>query len=200
MSNLDIKKLKKLFYFCLILVIILIVIANKNSKEVEIVSDEETGRTNINATTTDLEISDYNNLSNEEKDYLREIYSGNVVFTEYGVEVYNDSVVYGTLRKIITSTWPNSDMGNFIPKTEYGEINMIEYTDNKIDIYINDAKKGDAKDYLKLLKKYGFTEDEEKREGDRMLQYNIYNKDGDSVNIKYIKESNELQIKAKKNK
>lgn len=198
MNNIDIKKLKKIFYLCLALVIILIVVANIDSKEVEIVSNEETGRTNINTTIESLEISNYNNLSNEEKEYLRELYSGNVKFTENGVEVYNDSVVYGTLRKIITSTWPNSDMGDFIPKAEYGEINMIEYTGNKIDIYINDAKKGDAKDYLKLLKKYGFTEDEEKMDGDTMIQYKIYNEKGDSVTIKYKKESKTLEIKAKK--
>lgn len=193
------KKLKKIFWLCLIGLLILILVTSCNFDEI-IEKDEiqeQGGNSNINAMHT-FEKLDYNNLSSTEKQYIRNLYSNNVIFTIRGVEVYNESITSGMLSKIITSVWPEDQIGNLIPKPEYGELDRIEYAENWINIYINNASKSDAKDYLKELKKYNFKENEKKNDGDIILEYKIYDELENYVRVRFFKESKTLEISAKK--
>ena len=194
----DYKKLKKLFILC-VLILIILILAASCSKDESINNNDESVSTITNVEDSHVfEEFDYNNLSDVQKDYIRNIYSNNVRFTEKGVEVYTEGTNFGKLSKVITSTWHDEEIQNFIPKAEYGKLDKIEYSEQFINIYINDAKKGDAKDYLKKVKEAGFTQNETKSDGDVMLEYRVYNEDGDYVKIRFMKGNKTLEIVAKK--
>lgn len=196
------KKLKKMFVICIIILVILILIPSCSSKKNDDNDDYKEPTKQISdvkiGNVHDFEKIDYNNLTPEEMDYISGQYSGNAKFTKRGVEVYYESIFSGKLRKIITSTWPDADIGNFIPKPEYDNLNRIEYSEDWIEVYINDGKNKDVKNYLKQLKEYGFTENEEKDDGKVMLEYKIYNQSGDLASVKLLKGTNLLVIRAEK--
>ena len=106
--------------------------------------------------------------------------------------LYFENINSGKISRIITSSWPKAQIGSFIPEVEYEELDRIEYNENWINIYINNAKKSDAKDYFKKLKKYNFNKNERKKDGEVMLEYKVY-----YVRIRYFKENNNLEIYAK---
>ena len=198
------EKLKKIFILCLIVLVILIIVSSCNVKRNTYVEDGDKSSgisidININEARK-FENLDYNNLSQEEMDYISDKYSNNVRFTKDGVEVYNESIFSGKIRKIITSTWPNTDIANIIPNPEFGKLDKIEYNKDWIIVYINEANKSDVKDYLKQLNEYGFLKNETKDDGNVMLKYDIYNENGDLVTVKFIKGTKQIEIKAEKNK
>ena len=148
MNNINNQKLKRIFTLCLIALVVVLILSSCDLNEV-IKKEEIIEQQNVNVENMHyFEKLDYNNLSSAEKNYICEKYSNLVKFTENGVEVYDASVEHGTLNRIITSSWPNNEIGNFIPCPEYGELDKIEYSRNKIEVYIKNAKKSDAKDYL----------------------------------------------------
>ena len=53
--------------------------------------------------------------------------------------------------------------------------------------------------YLKKLKKADFKENQKTDDGKAMLQYTIYNENGDRVIVRYMKASKKLEIRAEKN-
>lgn len=84
----NIVKLKKLFIICLLGLILLIIIASCNVKEI-IKKEENIGVSDINVSEVhNLGNFNYNNLTNEQKNYFYNIYSNRVIFTKRGVEIY----------------------------------------------------------------------------------------------------------------
>lgn len=200
------KKLKIIFLICLIALILLIFIPK--SKKYNENSDIQRDNVEQTKQTTEINLEeihkfekiDYNNLSAEQVDYLSNIYTDVMKCTDRGVEIYAESIYSGKLQKIMTSTWPVSEeIGSFIPVPEYGELNRIEYNDTWINVFIENSNKKDAKDYLKKVKEVGFNVNEKKDDGKIMLQYKIYNENGDLVEITYMKETKKLNIYAEKN-
>ena len=199
------KKLKIIFLICLIALILLIFIP-KSKKYNE---NNDIQRDNVEQTKQTTEINpeeihkiekiNYNNLSTEQVDYLSNVYTDVMKCTDRGVEIYAESIYSGKLQKIITSKWPASEeIGSFIPVPEYGELNRIEYNDTWINVFIENSNKKDARDYLKKVKEAGFNVNEKKDDGKIMLQYQIYNENGNLVEITYMKESRKLNIHAEK--
>lgn len=200
------KKLKIIFLICLIALILLIFIPK--SKKYNENSDIQRDNVEQTKQTTEINLEeihkfekiDYNNLSAEQVDYLSNIYTDVMKCTDRGVEIYAESIYSGKLQKIMTSTWSVSEeIGSFIPVPEYGELNRIEYNDTWINVFIENSNKKDAKDYLKKVKEAGFNVNEKKDDGKIMLQYKIYNENGDLVEITYMKETKKLNIYAEKN-
>ena len=200
------KKLKIIFLICLIALILLIFIPKTKKSN----DNNDIQRDNVEQTKQTTEINleeihkfekiDYNNLSAEQVDYLSNIYTDVMKCTDRGVEIYAESIYSGKLQKIMTSIWPVSEeIGSFIPVPEYGELNRIEYNDTWINVFIENSNKKDAKDYLKKVKEAGFNVNEKKDDGKIMLQYKIYNENGDLVEITYMKETKKLNIYAEKN-
>lgn len=190
------KKLKRMFLICLVCLILSIIFASCNFNK-----PEESGVGNTDVESSHIyETIDYNNLTESQKSYMKNIYSNNVRFTEKGVEVYNESDTSGKLLKIISSKWPESAIGNLIPSPNYGKLDRVEYSENFIKIYINDAKQGDTKAYLKELKKYNFDKDERKNDGDIMLEYKVFDDLGNFVVVRYLKQTKTLEISANKAK
>ena len=99
----------------------------------------------------------------------------------------------GKIDRIITSNWPQ-EYKNFIPKPEYGNVDRIEYSEKGIDIYINNAKKNDVKDYLNKIKEFGFTENPEKSDGKTFLRYKVCDEKGNNVQITFYKENKILNF------
>lgn len=199
------KKLKIIFLICLIALILLIFIP-KSKKYNE---NNDIQRDNVEQTKQTTEINleeihkiekiDYNNLSAEQVDYLSNIYTDVMKCTDRGVEIYAESIYSGKLQKVMTSKWPaGEEIGNLIPVPEYGELNKIEYNDTWINVFIENSNKKDARDYLKKVKESGFNVNEKKDDGKIMLQYQIYNENGDFAEITYMKESQKLNIHAEK--
>ena len=194
------KKLKRLFFLCLLILMVIIIATSCDMSE--IIGEEEVEiEQNINVETNhNFEKLNYNNLTESQKIYIKNQYSNNVIFTDKGVEVYFQSIRPENLTKVITTTWPEAEMGGFIPKPDYKEENLdkIEYNEKGIVIYINNAKKNDVKEYLKDVKKYNFNKNEVKDDGDIMLEYKIYDEFGNYVKIRFSYGSNKLKISAKK--
>lgn len=195
----DKKSLIKIFILCLVLIIILLIVVGCDYEKIEEKNNEITENANISVESVqEFKNLDYNNLSEKEKNYIKELYYNSVVFTDDGVKVYNERVSSGMLIKTITSTWPENEISSIVPKPEYGKLDRIEYSNNWLNIYINDAKKSDAKNYLKELKEYNFKINETKDDGDVMLKYEIYDENGNFVKIIYMKEYKTLEICVKK--
>ena len=196
----QIEKLKKILIICVSLIIILIIFTSIDFEKIKQEKDVETNSQSINvANIHKFDKIDYNNLTEAQRDYLEDKYgSTSVRFTLDGVSVYYGNAISSKVERIITSKWPSKDIGNLIPNPEsYGELDRIEYSENWIKVYIENAKKSDAKNYLKLLKKYDFTQNEEKEEGEFALQYKIYDAKGNSVKITFFKSNNTLEIEAR---
>lgn len=199
------KKLKIMFLICLIALILLILVpngkSNKQNDNINAGSVEQTKQTTeINLEEIHkFEKIDYNNLSEEQVEYLNNIYTDVMKYTDRGVEIYIESIFSGKLQKIITSKWPtDEEIGSIIPVPEYGELDKIEYNTTWINVFIKNANKRDAKDYLNKVKEVGFSENEKKDDGKNMLQYRIYNENGDFVEITYMKADKKLNIHAEK--
>ena len=192
------KKLKLMFILCSVVLIILIIVACTDFEKIFNKNEMTNQNGIIVENTANFSDLNYNNLTDEEKVYISDLYSGNVKFTEKGVEVYTQSITPDYLNKIITTTYPEDGMGLLIPKPEYGTLDRIEYSDNWIEIYINDSSKNDTSKYLKTLKGYGFDKNQKKEDTNIMLKYEINNENGDLVTITYKKRTKELQIKANK--
>lgn len=194
------KKLKRLFFLCLLILIVVIIVTSCDMSK--IVGEEEVEiEQNINVEAShNFEKLDYNNLTSIQKKYIESQYQNRVKFTEKGVEIYYEDVSSGNIYRIITSKWPEDKWGVFIPKPDYKEedLDKIEYNDKSIEVYINNAKKSDVKEYLKEIKKYNFNKDESKNDGNVMLEYKIYDEIGNSVKIRFMYESKELKISAEK--
>lgn len=196
------EKLKKIFIICLVILIIMILIPSCENKKEEKMNESNEPTKQISnveiGKVHNFEQIDYNNLTPEQMDYISNQYSGCAKFTKTGVEIYYESIFSGKLRKIITSSWPYNEIANLIPVPEYETLNRIEYSDNWIEIYIEDGNKKDLKNYLKSLKEYGFTENEEKDDGNVFLEHKIYNQNGDFASVKLMKGNSLLIIRAEK--
>ena len=199
------KKLQVIFLICLIALILLIFIPKgKSNKQSDNINGENVEQTKQ---TTEIDLEeihkfekvDYNNLSTEQLEYLNNIYTDVMKYTDRGVEIYIESIFSGKLQKIITSKWPeDEEIGSLIPIPEYGDLDKIEYNSTWINVFIENSNKKDARDYLKKVKEAGFTVNEKKDDGKIMLQYKIYNENGDFVEITYMKASKKLNIHAEK--
>lgn len=200
------KKLKKLFVICLIVLIILLLIPRGYKVSIQDKPSDNTEQTkqNIEINVEDVhkfEKINYNNPSNAEIDYLNNVYSGIAKSTPKGLEIYSESIFSGKLIKIISSVWPSGeDISNLVPEPNYGKLEKIEYNTDWIKVFMQNADKNDAKDYLKSIKKIGFDKNEIKDDGKIMLKYEIENEGGDKVTIIYMKENKNLTIHAKKYK
>ena len=196
------EKLKKMFIICLVILIIMILIPScKNKKEEKMDESNEPTKQIANVEIGKIhnfEQIDYNNLTAEEMDYISNQYSGCAKFTKRGVEIYYESIFSGKIRKVITSSWPDKDIAKMIPIPEYEILNRIEYSEDWIEIYIEDGKKKDVKNYLKSLKEYGFTENEAKDDGNVFLEHKVYNQNGDLASVKLMKGNSLLIIRAEK--
>lgn len=186
------KKLRIIFFLCLILVTFLIIITSIDFEKI----NEENVNKNISESYVFTAI-DYNNLSDEEKERLMIKYGNLVNFTEKGVEVYVEEARGSDLDRIITSSWPDVEIGKLVPVAEYGTLDRIEYNKNWLDIYIKNADKSDAKDYLKKLKEYNFRNVEDKNDGEFTYSYKAYDENGNNVTVKFLKQSNTLEINVK---
>ena len=192
----DNKKLKKVFFLCLFILLILIIVTSCNVSEM-MNNEEPIQPSNVNVESVhNFEKFDYNNLSNSQKDYIRKMYLNNVRFTERGVEVYNDNTFSSKMIKVITSSWPKDDIGRYIPVIEFGSIDRIEYSDLWIEIFVEDVKKGEIKDYLKELEKYGFINEAMKEDDGDISYYKIYDDKENYVQLIYNKDINKLEIYA----
>lgn len=201
------KKLQIIFLICLIALILLFFIPKgKSNKQSDNINGENVEQTKQ---TTEIDLEeihkfekvDYNNLSAEQLEYLNNIYTDVMKYTDRGVEIYIESIFSGKLQKIITSKWPeDEEIGSLIPIPEYGDLDKIEYNSTWINVFIENSNKKDARDYLKKVKEAGFTVNEKKDDGKIMLQYKIYNENGDFVEITYMKASKKLNIHAEKNR
>lgn len=198
------KKLKRLFAICFIILIILLVIPKSSTVVKEKDSKGEIEQTKQNSEINIEEVHkfekiNYNNPSSAEIKYINDLYPGTAKCTSRGLEIYSESIYSGKRIKIITSEWPqSSEIANLIPEPKYGELNKIEYDDDWIKVFINDADKKDAKDYLKIIKKIGFDKNEKKDDGNVMLKYEVENDLGNKVEITYMKNNKNLTIYAKK--
>lgn len=198
------KKLKRIFLLCLVILVVLLFVSSYRYRD----NYDERDENEPSKQVTDVNINEsrkfenlnYNNLSRDEMDYVSDKYSGTAKFTSRGVEVYYESIFSGNLKKIITSTWPEDEIGNMIPNPEYGVLNRIEYSTDWISVYIKDAKKNDAKNYVDELEECGFNQSKAKDDGKVMLKYDVYNEKGDRVTVKFMKETKTLEIKAEKAK
>lgn len=190
------KKLKSILVLCVLVLITLIFVNSYGSKNVIQNNDEKNkGDTNI-ATVKESRKYDYNNLTEGQKSEIRSKYEI-IEFSEDGLIIY-DTVNRSVIKKIITSKWPENEIGNFIPKAEYGELDKIEYGEDFINVFFDKASKSDAKNYLKKLSKVGFTHNKRTDDGKAMLQYTIYNENNNCAIIRYMKKSEKLEIRVKK--
>lgn len=199
------KKLKIIFLICVIVLIILVFIPKGKQTKQEIINNKENTEQTKQTTEIDLEEIhkfekfDYNNLTSEQIEYLSNIYNNVMKCTSRGVEIYAESIYSGKLQKVITSQWPkDEEIGAFIPNPEYGELEKIEYNNTWIKIFMENSNEKDAKDYLNKVKEYDFNVNEKKDDGKIMLQYKIYNENGDFVQITYMKETKKLNVYAEK--
>ncbi len=191
------KKLKAVFILCVLVLIVLIFVTScNNGNVIQNNNEENRGDTNV-AIVKDLGKYDYNNLTEEQKNEIRSKYEV-INFTDEGLKIY-DTVDKSKLKETITSKWPENEIGKFIPEATYSELDKIEYGENFINVFFDGASKGDAKDYLKKLKKADFKENQKTDDGKAMLQYTIYNENGDRVIVRYMKASKKLEIRAEKN-
>ena len=191
------KKLKAVFILCVLVLIVLIFVTScNNGNVIQNNNEENRGDTNV-AIVKDLGKYDYNNLTEEQKNEIRSKYEV-INFTDEGLKIY-DTVDKSKLKETITSKWPENEIGKFIPEATYSELDKIEYGENFINVFFDGASKRDAKDYLKKLKKADFKENQKTDDGKAMLQYTIYNENGDRVIVRYMKASKKLEIRAEKN-
>ena len=198
----NLKKLKVLFICFLILIFILFILSRaltpKNSDDLKKSEDPVVVKTVDIDNTFGLQKIDYNNLTQEQMEYFINMYGDTVGFTEDGVEVYMEKAFSGKPKKVITSRWPEASITSICIKPDFGEISRIEYSDTKLEAFINNAKAGDLSGYMKNLKKLDYKQKENKKDGNVFTEYLYENKNGDVVRGRYYKSEKRAEILVKK--
>ncbi len=132
------------------------------------------------------------------KDKVTEGIIENIAGDDVDVDLDEGSIKFkddeGAETTIGGAKWPKDGAGALIPVFKKGEIHSVKNSDEEFGITLLNVKLADFDQYVKELKKAGFTDSIEEYTHENAKQFSAHRGDGQKVAVSYASDNDTITI------